>query len=306
MVELLWAAPYQPRRYATKSSKCMCEETYKYDDAFKAKARLHQSNFRREVLCVDGSDYGNRLKEEDAKKYLAYYDRLGVRESLLKRYGNFSLKRDGDLLRSEHIPFNLFAPLIEKKELLKTIVEKAFGINCEPPFELEFEYAPDRIKHLNDATAFDVYVSAERKNKTKIGIGIEVKYTEKEYPIGKREAERVNDSNSTYWQVTKNSNAFKDSIDKSLATDLLRQIWRNHLLGLSMCLKNELSDFYSITLYPAGNSHFDHAIDLYKSKLRDTHNSKVFGCTYEKFIDTIDGDEEIKRWKKYLKDRYIF
>ena len=39
------------------------------------------------------------------------YDGLGVKEALRERYPAYSQKRDADLLRSEHIPFNLLAPL---------------------------------------------------------------------------------------------------------------------------------------------------------------------------------------------------
>ncbi len=89
-----------------------------------------------------------------------------------------------------------------------------------------------------------------------------------------------------------------------------RQIWRNHLLGLSMCQlspdnENKLDDFYSIILYPSGNQHFNKVIREYQNFLKEHSQQKVFGCTYEKFIQAIEGNEEILRWKQYLTDRYI-
>jgi hypothetical protein len=59
---------------------------YEKDDDFKKQARLHQSKFRRDVLSVDYDEYGNRLKDEDAKRLLNYYEQLGVRKVLRKRY----------------------------------------------------------------------------------------------------------------------------------------------------------------------------------------------------------------------------
>lgn len=84
---------------------------YSKDDNFKASARLHQSKYRSEVLDVDYNEYGNRLTDDSAKKLHNYYSGLNSRSELRKRYPNYSKMRDADMLRSEHIPFNMFAPL---------------------------------------------------------------------------------------------------------------------------------------------------------------------------------------------------
>jgi hypothetical protein len=278
---------------------------YKHDDAFKAAARLHQSRFRANVLQVDWIDYGNRLRDSDAKALLNYYDRLNVRKVLRNRYRSYSKTRDSDMLRSEHIPFNIFAPLCSNDLLAKRIVELAFGVECEVPFCIKFEFAPERETHLNDATAFDTFINFRNRRGHKIGIGIEVKYTEREYSIGKTEKSNVENSQSRYWQVTRKSQAFLNPADSSLSTDTVRQIWRNHLLGLSMCQRSELDDFISITIFPKGNRHFQKAISQYQSLLVDPLREKVFGCTLEEYIEAIDGDDEILRWKRYLFDRYV-
>ena len=85
---------------------------YEHDDHFKAAARLHQSAYRAKVLKVGFDKYGNRLTEWAGRALLNYYDGLGVREALRQRYPTYTKSRDADMLRSEHIPFNLFAPLI--------------------------------------------------------------------------------------------------------------------------------------------------------------------------------------------------
>jgi hypothetical protein len=95
---------------------------YEEDDDFKRRARLHQSLFRRDVLSVDYNEYGNRFQDYDAKRFLNYYDGLNVRKALRDRYPNFSQRRDADMLRSEHIPFNLFAPLKNDFALAKGII----------------------------------------------------------------------------------------------------------------------------------------------------------------------------------------
>ena len=89
---------------------------YEPDDHFKADARLHQSAYRAKVLKVGFDQYGNRLTESAGRALLNYYDGLGVREALGQRYPTYSKSRDANMLRGEHIPFNLFAPLIGRPD----------------------------------------------------------------------------------------------------------------------------------------------------------------------------------------------
>lgn len=79
----------------------------------------------------------------------------------------------------------------------------------------------------------------------------------------------------------------------------------DHLLGLAMTQSHDLHDFYSVTLFPAGNKHFEKVIPYYQSQLTEPSRDKVFGCTYEKYIDAIDGNNDVLRWKAYLQKRYI-
>lgn len=94
---------------------------YSKDDTFKAKARLHQSHYRSKHFKVDFDEYGNRLTKEDALKYLNFYPCLGVIETLKKRYPKYSKGLYADMLRSEHIPFNLFAPLKQDLNFAKKV-----------------------------------------------------------------------------------------------------------------------------------------------------------------------------------------
>ena len=279
---------------------------YKLDDNFKALARLHQSRYRAEILAVDYDTYGNRLTEADAKALKNYYNKLNVHSELRNKYPNYSKERDADMLRSEHIPFNMFAPLKEQPELAVSVLHNAFNIECTQIERLEIEWAPeDQQNYLGDRTAFDVYLEIFDAHNNRIGIGVEVKYTENSYKIGKSEARKVENKNSTYWTVTRNSGAFINSVTKDIAKDDLRQIWRNHLLGLSMCLRGDIKDFVSITLHPAGNEHFINAIEDYNRFLSNTKKDRVRSCTFEKYIEAIEGNQSIMEWKSYLHRRYI-
>ncbi|MFW5797989.1 MAG: PGN_0703 family putative restriction endonuclease, partial [Spirochaetota bacterium] len=165
---------------------------YDLDDSFKAAARLHQSRYRATVLKVDYSAYGNRLTDVDGRALTNYYDGLGVRHAVRCRYPRYSRKRDSDLLRSEHIPFNMLAPLADRPGLTRTVVRDAFGVQLEGPFELRLEWAPrPKDQYLNDMTSFDTYLQGVGASGELVGIGIEVKYTERGYRIGESEARRV-------------------------------------------------------------------------------------------------------------------
>lgn len=280
---------------------------YKLDDPFKAAARLHQSNYRARVLGVDYAGYGNRLTEVDGRKLLNYYDGLGVREALRKRYPAYSKTRDEDMLRSEHIPFNMLAPLSYKPDLIKLVLKKAFGLELKGPFEMKLEWAPEPAdKYLGDMTSFDAYIQGQDAYGKRMGIGIEVKNTEREYRIGKSEAKRVHDRGSTYWTTTHESGLFVEDGREQLGEDDLRQIWRNHLLGLAMVMRKDIEQFVSVTLYPTGNKHFTRALVKYQGFLETTAQRSVRGCTFEQYIDCLHGDSEIEAWKQYLMTRYLF
>ncbi|MDQ6961230.1 MAG: hypothetical protein Q9M28_01685 [Mariprofundaceae bacterium] len=277
---------------------------YKPDGEFKAQARLFQSKYRAEVLEVDFQDYGNRLTDPDAEAMLNYYDKLNSRESLRQRYPKYSRTRDADLLRSEHIPFNLLAPLNTNREVATKIISDVWKIDCAEIKLIEIEYAP-KEKYLNDGTAFDTYIKVILKNGRSCGIGIEVKYTEQSYPIGKKESINVKNHNSLYWETARESGVFKNPDDEIFGTDEFRQVWRNHLLGLKMIQEKVVDEFYSITLFPNGNNHFHHVIPEYISKLTDEAKPNVIGCTFEKFISSIKGSSKFEEWKEWLNQRYI-
>jgi len=185
-------------------------------------------------------------------------------------------------------------------------------LNLNSITKIKMEYAPNpKEMYLDDGTSFDAYLEGENNNGQLIGVGIEIKYTERAYSIGKVEKKKICDKESIYWKTAKKSEMFIDpSIDFFLfyneifGSNNLRQIWRNHLLGLKMVAKGDVNEFYSITLYPAGNKHFNDAIPEYQEYLRD--KKWVKGITFESFIKTLENYKELSDWKNWLQERYIF
>lgn len=243
-----------------------------------------------------------------------------------------------NLLRSEHIPYNVFYPMQKDPEGAARLFNRILGEErIERIDTLRIEYNPGGLK---DRTAFDVYVAYTPKGGKpgdRGGIGIEVKYTEKEYPI-KKDSKEWNEThnpdgihlNANYRQPSEACGWFRpeymedvpfaDSgrLKNHVVADDYRQIWRNHLLGASMVLglcenaQEELSEFTSLTVYPEGNGHFADIWGGYESMLTEEGLKTFRHLTYEEMfplMGTCFSAEKIpclKDWINYLNERYLF
>ena len=95
----------------------------------------------------------------------------------------------GDALRSEHIPFNLFAPLSNylRSDNLAAFFSALTETALTAIDQIYFEYAEkDASSRLGDNTAFDAYAIA-RQGDRRYAVCIEVKFTEGHYPWGATE-----------------------------------------------------------------------------------------------------------------------
>ena len=294
---------------------------------FKRKAREHQVKFREEILCVEYNKYPNVLNFSDARKGLVFYE--GFREEILaelkKPVPKTSSAPSGqmltNLLRSEHIPYNVFFPMNKDlngcKDLFNHILGKEEILRIE---DIKIEYHPEPIEnYLSDHTAFDVYISYTNTDNKECGIGIEVKYTEKEYALkeGTSEYAHVKDEHGNtrlfgpYFNATNNSRYFKEEVTHDiLVTNKFRQIWRNHILGASMVQRGDIEQFTSITIYPEANIHFHNdAMPEYYELLSETGKDTFIPLTYEELFNLMDkflNVENGKEWNMYLKQRYLF
>lgn len=302
---------------------------YKGDKPFKREARTHQSDFRANVLNVPFDPknkygkYGAFLMPEDAIAGLNFYE--GFRQEILqrieRRYPKLTASQhDGlyaNMLRSEHIPWNLFVPMMHNHPATANVFKEVLGTDeIDEVTDIRIEWTPDKEKCLNDNTSFDTYIEFLHDGK-KCGIGIEVKYTEEGYQFGEKERKEVMENdNSRYAQVTKACGWFVPEIashpirETELCKDEYRQIWRNHILGASMVQNNMQDKFYSITIYPKGNPHFGEVLPAYETFLTDAGRSTFGFITIESLIDLLTKhfplSQEFCNWIQYLKIRYPF
>lgn len=290
---------------------------------------------RQKTVTVESSLLPKHLCDGDGA-YVIFYP--GFRREITREVNKSESPTKGqmvsNLLRSEHMPYNIFYPmrkdLVGAARLFNEILgEDRIGrIN-----DIKIEYNPGGLK---DGTAFDVFVAYTSVEGKRGAIGIEVKYTEKEYLI-KRGSKEWNETHCAYGvhladnyrRPSRRSGWFKDEyIDDAYFSDkdacrehvtanLYRQIWRNHLLGASMVLglcgnpADRLDEFTSLTVHPEGNGHFgDDLWKAYGKKLTDAGKATIRHLTYERLFPMMSAclsSESIPQlgdWVDYLERRY--
>lgn len=309
------------------------------DSPMKACARQKQSWFRQEILkCGFDAEhkmgkYGAYLLPEDAARGMNFFE--GYRDKILaaieERYpkgstGKRAFSTDGlyaNMLRSEHIPWNIFIPMRLTPENLKKsrdLFNEILGKDTvDDVTDIRIEWAPPYDKMLNDGTSFDAYIEY-LKDGCRCGIGIEVKYTEVGYPLsGQHEKQQITDASSPYNKMTKACGFYITQVtEKPLAETALvnndyRQIWRNHLLGAAMLHSADpelrIANFHSLTLYPRGNTHFQHVLPAYRTMLTPYGQSTFMGVTFEDFFRLLRkyfSEDRYAQWLDYLDTRYPF
>lgn len=305
-------------------------EEYKADTPWQAKARKHQSDFREKEMRVPAVPntkrsgcYGNVISAEDAARGVNFYAPFWseIKADLNGKTGAIL----SNVLRSEHIPYNVFFPMRHDLTKAAVLFRNLTGRDVKTVRDIVIEYAPSpKEEYLNDLTSFDVYVDYTDSHGDNCGIGIEVKYTEQGYQIGKGEEQKIGDKNSPYYRVTRESGCYDyggmseeefivSNFGKHERGNDLRQLWRNHILGLSMLQHDDsIKEFLSVHLYPSFNEHFNPATStvladftaLLNEKGQRTFMPLTFETLFEAMeacgMDEIDGD-----WLPYLKRRYV-
>lgn len=289
---------------------------YDRDDDFKRAARLHQSRFRVEQLHAGYHDYGNRLAEAAALQGCNFYGGLpeiyeAVKMERPLQSGAPAAPLYYDMLRSEHIPYNFFVPLRLDLAFAKRILNHFLDDRVADIQQIKIEYPPSPKEcYLDDNTSFDVYVAYDDGAGRRGGIGIEVKYTEREYPYGPKEKRQVESPDSPYNRVTRRSGLYKDQFAQKLKEPRFKQVWRNQLLGEAVIQNRDIEQFVSVLLYPAGNHHFVSVCDQYSDGLKPDKSTHFKAIQFGDFIRVaetkVDPDAvKFKEWLSYLKARYI-
>ena len=298
----------KPNRKPDKDLRFEYHTDYSNDNVFASKSRLLQSIWRKEK-GLEFVKYGNFIEPNSAKKSGANFLTEGIIEIVRYEVENKSKDRKvikepriwNNLLSSQPMAFNLFGELKIHLDIATKVFKKLFPKKkIKEVTQIEFEYSPGRRsdKYTSDSSAFDVFVVYENGNMQKGFFGIEVKYSE-----------HLNDAPSShkkrYEEVSEESEVFDMSKLEELKKKPIQQIWRDHLLALSMSKINKEYDFGDfVYLYPKGNTNCQNGVNKYQTVIKENTESHFIPLTLEKFI------EELKKicdenWVSDFEDRYL-
>lgn len=208
-----------------------------------------------------------------------------------------------DLLSSMPLCFNLFGELHDDPGRLAAATAALWPTEQGKPDRVRFEWSPGRRDraYLGDRTAFDAAITFTRPDGTTGIIGIETKYHEHAV------AEKVPHPSTRlprYREVTETSRAFKKGWEDKILGTPLQQIWRDHLLVLSMLQNSDdaWADGKYVLVHPAGNPSFAEAGERYRSLLRDDSTFEV--RTIEDLLDAhVLHPPEVEQ---AFRDRYLW
>ena len=280
---------------------------YSDKSQFASNARLLQSIWREEK-GYKFIKYGNFLEEEFAKQSGKNFLTKEIFEIVKEEVKNKHIEGKvisepriwNNLLSSQPLAFNLFGQL--KLDLsLATIVFKSlyFERKIKEVSDIKFEYSPGRksLKYTGDSSAFDVFIEYKNTSNQLCFFGIEVKY-----------AEDLNDKPAThkesYVSISEKANIFDLSMLNKLKEKPIQQIWRDHLLALSLFVTN--TDYYKgdfIYLYPNDNTNCAEGIKQYQSTFT-TEENFFSPLTIEKLVDIIKTNCS-EKWIRDFEDRYL-
>ena len=200
-----------------------------------------------------------------------------------------------DLLSSMPMAFNLFGEASRpQNEDSRARLARLFGVTPREPSDIVFEWSPARrsTTYTNDRTAFDVALRLGNSAGTRTVIGIETKYHEhstKEKTPSARKPDalrRYEEQTDFLVAIAESSGAFKAGWQQRVLGTDLRQIWRDHLLALSMRRHPEQwtqQTMYVLT-FPRKNVSFTRAAESYADHLVDGDTS-FRACTIESVLE---------------------
>lgn len=185
-----------------------------------------------------------------------------------------------DLLSSMPMAFNLFGEAaLEENEVSRARLAELFGVPADGPSDIAFEWSPERRsdKYTRDRTAFDVALRLGQTGRPRTVVGIETKYHEhsaKESipsPANATSYSRYQEQTEFLVAIAEASGAFLAGWQDTVLTTDLRQIWRDHLLALSMRTQADewtVQTRYAL-IYPCRNVSFADAARRYAGVLAD-------------------------------------
>ena len=272
---------------------------YASDDPFTRRMRFHQSWYRVNELKVpygtgpkpkNTTFYGNMLTRADGDRGLNFLTphiheiadrRLAIKQGTIDPFRLLC-----NMLSSQPMCFNLFAPLVDDVELAARLMRVLLPDEIGLVNKVQLEYAPEPAKnYLNDRTAFDAFVSYTRSDGLPGFVGIETKLIE---PF----SQKVYSSPLyNHWSDHPQSPWLAEDRPR-LQSKEVNQLWRDHLLAVAMRLapgSDYASGWFMLVYHPMDLKCVT-ALKEYKTLLKTDDRS---------FID-VPLDKLLELWKTVM------
>lgn len=272
--------------------------------AFKREARYRQALWREGRGLASGSHSnskrgialggkatiprGSKLDTASAdagQNFLSEPIRHAVQVRLATREAHETLDETrlrGDLLSSMPMCFNLFGELHQDATKARQAAQLLMPAAGDGEVEVRFEWSPGRRndRYTGDGTAFDAAFLINSSLSSTV-IGIETKYHEH----AAREASSARaGQEDRYRKIASDSGVFSPGWEDLILETPLRQIWRDHLLLLSMLQPlGGWTDGRYVLVYPERNTSFARAASAYREVLRD--DATFAALTLEELLD---------------------
>lgn len=209
------------------------------------------------------------------------------------------------LLSSMPMCFNLFGELHQDPTRIGTVGSRLFDTDL-PGREVRFEWSPARESEefTNDKTAFDVALLYGASDVHQFVVGVETKYHEHANSEAAPDAaKRLPRYRSIVEQANKERGVFKSGWEAKILGTPLQQIWRDHLLLLSLIQhpSKRWTDGKYVLVYPAGNASFAAVAEAYQDVLDE--QSTFDHKTVEDLLDAHvlhDEQTEVAFRERYL------
>ncbi len=277
---------------------------------FQRRARILQSLWRVEHSYPVGRHRGRPMgsllempwAEGSLANFLTDEIRQVVREEVMdpeasqgQLYGKPRIFNN--LLSSQSLAFNLFAPLSRDLALATEVFGKLTSGRCGDVTAVAFEHSPGRgdDRYTSDRSAFDVYVTFTCPQGGRGFLGVEVKYHE-----GLRG--KTPRHHARYDEVAAQMGCFDPGASERLRRRPLQQIWRDHLLAGSHLAADGFQDGLFVFLNPEGNDVCNEAVAAYRQCLSRTDTFEHW--TMESVVETVRSFTD-SEWIRAFYDRYL-
>lgn len=298
---------------------------YSGDSEFARRARLQQSKWREQRGYPMGKTPGDTFMGNYIEKSFAYEHKVNlltdnIRSVALKELSNS--KRTGaliqesrlweNMLSSQPLCFNLFGEMHYDLDLATNFFKESFpDRGIEKVTAVRFEYSPNRGDRAltGDHSAFDAFVEYVGLNGNRGFIGVEVKYVEslmegassvpRTFQMHKEEYLRVSAHGATP--------IFNMESIEEMAHAPIFQIWRDHLLALSMLQAGLYDEGFFLFLYPYQNRECKNGFQEYLNALKvdDEYQSCLYGRDIFEYINRLHLMVN-KPWSQELVERYTW